>query len=270
MNSALAIERKYSNYMDVKLPVNLAKCYKSKSQIARVITEAWVVANISCPSCGNKLVEYPANEKSKDIYCSVCRTDFQIKSSKNRFSKKITGAEYNTTLNNVINAQNPSLMLLFYDEKTMMVVDFQIIHHSFITKKNIIPRKPLSSTAKRAGWQGCLIDIEEIPEIAKTFIVRNGVIDTSQNINKNWKISDNARKLSAESRGWLSDVMSIVDKMGNKFRLIDVYEYEQYFEKFHPNNNNIQAKIRQQLQLIRDMGIIEFIGRGEYQKTKLL
>ena len=153
--------------MDLKLPVHLAKSYKSKSQIARVITEAWVVTNISCLNCEAALSEYPANEKSKDVYCNTCGTDFQIKSSKKRFSKRITGAEYNTTLNSINNSNNPSLMLLFYDEKAMAVVDFQIIHHSFITKKNIIPRKPLSPTAKRAGWQGCLIDIEKVPDIAR-------------------------------------------------------------------------------------------------------
>lgn len=256
--------------MDLKLPTHLAKSYKSKSQVARVITEAWVVKNISCPSCGSKLIEYPANEKSKDVYCSACKIDYQIKSSKSRFSKKITGAEYNTTLNSVKNSKNPSLMLLFYDEKNMMVVDFQIIHHSFITEKNIIPRKPLSPTARRAGWQGCLIDIEEIPEIAKIFYIKNGIANIYRIVNKRWIASNHVKDMSVESRGWLFDVLSIVDKRPNKFSLADIYKYENIFEKLHPNNNNIQAKIRQQLQLIRDMGIIEFTGRGEYQKTKCL
>jgi len=65
--------------------------------------------------------------KGTSVFCSICKTDFQIKSSKNRFSKKITGAEYNTTLHNVINGNNPSLMLLYYDEKTMMVVGMEMV-----------------------------------------------------------------------------------------------------------------------------------------------
>jgi type II restriction enzyme len=32
----------------------------------------------------------------------------------------------------------------------------------------------------------------------------------------------------------------------------------------HPSNNNIQAKIRQQLQFLRDRNIIDFIGHGKY------
>lgn len=256
--------------MDLKLPTHLAKSYKSNSQIARITTEAWVVENISCPNCGGALDEYPANEKSKDVCCSICSTDFQIKSSKNRFSKKITGAEYKTTLNSVLNGNNPSLMLLFYNEKSMTVIDFQIIHHSFIIEKNIIPRKPLSSTAKRAGWQGCLIDIDEVPKIATVFIVKDGIVKNPENLNEKWITSNQAKGLSADSRGWLSDVLSVVDKQPDNFSLNDIYKHEHYFEALHPNNNNIQAKIRQQLQIIRDMRMIEFVNRGEYHKTGLL
>ena len=161
-------------------------------------------------------------------------------------------------------------MLLFYDEKAMAVVDFQIIHHSFITKKNIIPRKPLSPTAKRAGWQGCLIDIEKVPDIARVFVIRNGVLNFSGKSNKKWQVSNHANRLSVDNRGWLSEVLSVVDKQPDNFNLNDMYKYESYFETLHPGNNNIQAKIRQQLQIIRDMGLLEFIKRGEYEKTDLL
>ncbi len=34
----------------------------------------------------------------------------------------------------------------------------------------------------------------------------------------------------------------------------------------HPQNNNIRPKIRQQLQVLRDKGVIEFLGRGLYRK----
>ena len=36
--------------------------------------------------------------------------------------------------------------------------------------------------------------------------------------------------------------------------------------KKHITNNNIEAKIRQQLQILRNKGIIEFLGRGHYRK----
>jgi type II restriction enzyme len=35
----------------------------------------------------------------------------------------------------------------------------------------------------------------------------------------------------------------------------------------HINNNNVEAKIRQQLQLLRDKGFIEFAERGNYREV---
>ena len=34
----------------------------------------------------------------------------------------------------------------------------------------------------------------------------------------------------------------------------------------YPNNNFIKDKIRQQLQILRDKGLIDFVGRGNYKK----
>ena len=36
----------------------------------------------------------------------------------------------------------------------------------------------------------------------------------------------------------------------------------------HPENNFVQPKIRQQLQLLHDKGFVEFTKRGHYKKIK--
>jgi hypothetical protein len=33
----------------------------------------------------------------------------------------------------------------------------------------------------------------------------------------------------------------------------------------HPSNHNVRAKIRQQLQFLRDKGVLDFVGRGQYR-----
>jgi type II restriction enzyme len=48
-----------------------------------------------------------------------------------------------------------------------------------------------------------------------------------------------------------------------------MYAFENNLKAKYPNNNFIKDKIRQQLQLLRDKGLIEFIGRGKYKKTVL-
>lgn len=45
-----------------------------------------------------------------------------------------------------------------------------------------------------------------------------------------------------------------------------MYQFEENLKLKYPNNNFIKDKLRQQLQILRDKGIIEFIGRGKYKR----
>ena len=56
-------------------------------------------------------------------------------------------------------------------------------------------------------------------------------------------------------------------KKKETFTLDEIYKFEQKLKIKYPNNNFIKDKIRQQLQLLRDKGIIEFVGRGNYKKV---
>ena len=50
------------------------------------------------------------------------------------------------------------------------------------------------------------------------------------------------------------------------FTLEQMYRFEEMLAIKHPDNHHVKDKIRQQLQMLRDNGIIEFIGRGHYRK----
>ena len=54
-----------------------------------------------------------------------------------------------------------------------------------------------------------------------------------------------------------------------EFTLDDVYGFEAYLQAKHPENHNIRAKIRQQLQILRDKGVVRFVGRGRYRMMGL-
>ena len=57
-----------------------------------------------------------------------------------------------------------------------------------------------------------------------------------------------------------------VERMNKReFSLDDVYAFEAYLQAKHPLNNNVKAKIRQQLQYLRDKNILDFVGRGQYR-----
>ncbi|MHA2064423.1 MAG: Dam-replacing domain protein [Candidatus Thorarchaeota archaeon] len=67
------------------------------------------------------------------------------------------------------------------------------------------------------------------------------------------------------SRGWTSDVLRCVRKLGkSEFSLQEMYDFEEELRELHPKNRHIRPKIRQQLQVLRDQGVVRFIERGRY------
>ncbi|MBR0383508.1 MAG: restriction endonuclease, partial [Eubacteriaceae bacterium] len=146
--------------------------------------------------------------------------------------------------------------------------NFYFIPKHFFTPEIIKKRKPLSQSARRAGWIGCNIQVSGIPKAGKIPIIENGMIQDKAKIIEKVSAADALNLSNMESRGWLYDVMSCIDKIDSRdFTLKEMYQFEAVLFQKHPNNHNIQAKIRQQLQLLRDKGFIEFTGRGEYRKV---
>ncbi|MBU1179121.1 hypothetical protein KKB69_02190 [Patescibacteria group bacterium] len=67
--------------------------------------------------------------------------------------------------------------------------------------------------------------------------------------------------------GWKKDVFQcLLDIKGEDFNLKDVYGFENTLSTWHLKNNRVRPKIRQQLQVLRNMGLVEFSGRGVYKK----
>jgi type II restriction enzyme len=63
--------------------------------------------------------------------------------------------------------------------------------------------------------------------------------------------------------------MNCIDAISeNQFTLHQMYSFEKYLKNKHSDNNFIKDKIRQQLQILRDKGVIDFISRGVYRKIK--
>jgi type II restriction enzyme len=51
-----------------------------------------------------------------------------------------------------------------------------------------------------------------------------------------------------------------------EFNLDEIYAFEKDLEILHPENNNIKAKIRQQLQFLRDKKYLQFFKKkGNYR-----
>jgi len=248
----------------------LAKNYKSVSQKIRVLTEHWVDNSIFCPNCGQLDIDkYPNNQPVADFYCSNCQEEYELKSKQSAIGTKVLDGAYRTMIERLTSSNNPNFFLLNYDLSNFSVTNFFVIPKHFFMPEIIEKRKPLTSTARRAGWVGCNILLNSIPQTGKIFFVRDGKVEPKEKILSGWKKTLFLRDEKEVSvKGWLLDIMRSIEKLGKReFTLNDVYMFESELSKLHPDNKHIKDKIRQQLQVLRDKGYLEFTSRGNYQLT---
>ena len=59
--------------------------------------------------------------------------------------------------------------------------------------------------------------------------------------------------------------MRVVQMLPSDFTLKDVYAHADALAALHPENLHVNAKIRQQLQVLRDNEQLTFLGGGRYQ-----
>jgi type II restriction enzyme len=258
--------------MNLSFNTNKASSYTNKSQIARVLTENWVKTNSYCPNCGEvHLKEFENNKPVADFYCKSCSEQFELKSKIGiKIGNKIVNGAYSTMIDRINSDENPNFFFLTYDKIRWEVNNFLIIPKYYFTSEIIVKRKPLSENARRKGWVGCNIDITKVPMNGRIFLVKNSEIIPKEKVQSKWKGTDFLRTKKGESKGWILDVMSCVDAIHNDtFSLKEIYSFENKLKEKYPNNNFIKDKIRQQLQFLRDKGLIEFKNRGTYKKIKL-
>ena len=242
--------------------------YHSASQIARVITETWVSENMYCPRCGNLTIsKFENNRPVADFYCPSCQNEYELKSKAGSLAEKVNDGAYETMIQRITSNQNPDFFFMNYSKTENKVVDFIFVPKYFFTPSIIEKRKPLAPTARRAGWVGCNILTSHIPQQGRIAIIKRGNVVEKKVVLEKVNVSNIFRTNSIDNRGWLMDVLNCINNLSkNYFTLSEIYAFENIFQMKHPNNNNIKPKIRQQLQLLRDKGFIEFLGSGKYKK----
>lgn len=254
--------------MELSFDSSVISTYHSSSQIARVLTENWVEQNMFCPHCGNACLEHFENNRPvADFYCPNCRCEYELKSKNGNLGLKINDGAYRTMIERITGNENPDFFFMSYSKNKWEVKDLIFVPKYFFVPDIIEERKPLASSARRAGWVGCNILIDKIPEQGRIHIVANGEICDRNNVIDKVRASSKLEVKNIQNRGWLFDILNCINKVDTTvFSLDDIYNFEQLLHIKHPQNNNIKPKIRQQLQFLRDKGFIEFLGNGNYKK----
>lgn len=243
--------------------------YKSKSQLIRVISENWFKDNMFCPFCTNEKINiYNNNHPVADFFCDFCGEEFQLKSKRRKLGDVVVDGEYNKMINAIYSNSTPNFFFMSYGPYFDCINDLLIVPKEFVLPGIIQKRNPLSDSARRARWTGCNIILKNIPDAGRVYVIKDKNIFDMQEVRKMVERINFYRKIrDIEARGWIADVMNVLARIEKQvFNLKDVYAYVPYLKSLHPNNNNIEAKIRQQLQILRDNRIIEFLGKGVYKK----
>ena len=144
---------------------------------------------------------FPNNSPLADFFCTSCTEEYELKSQKGKFGTKVVDGAYKTKCDRLAASNNPNLLLMNYDLKSLAVVNLFIVPKHFFVRDIIEERKPLAATARRAGWNGSKILLDRVPEFGKIHIVRNGVIRPKDGFLKNGR-----RHSSSGTNHWRREV----------------------------------------------------------------
>ena len=255
--------------MELYFDTSLAKKYRSPSQAARILTESWVEANIFCPRCGCPHIRHFENNRPvADFFCPSCNSEYELKSKSGKLGGSISDGAYETMIQRITSDHNPDFFFLSYIKAENKVKDLVFVPKHFFWEGIIEKRKPLTDTARRAGWVGCNILLGQIPKQGRIPIIQDEKVVGKAQVLQNVASGERLRVGGLQSRGWLFDVLECVNSIRkDEFSLNDVYAYEAMLAVKHPDNLNVQPKIRQQLQFLRDKGFLVFLGNGRYRKA---
>ncbi|VEG13011.1 DpnI domain-containing protein [Moraxella cuniculi] len=254
--------------MNLYFNTDLAKNYQSSSQIIRILTENWLANNVYCPCCGTfPINQFDNNQPVGDFFCTVCQEQYELKSKNGKsLGNNFADGAYHTMLERIASDSNPNFFFLSYDKKDYKVNNLIIVPKQFFSADIIIPRQ--KGIPNRPNYVMCSINTSTVPSSGKISIIREGQVINQDKVMQKWRQNFYLRTMKAESKGWLLAIMGCLDRLpDNVFSLKQMYAFEHELAIRYPNNAHIKDKIRQQLQVLRDQGVIEFLGGGRYRKV---
>ncbi len=241
--------------------------YRSPTQQARVLTQSWAADNLYCPACQSpRLHALPENYPVADLACPSCSEPFQLKSQRRPFGHRVVDGAYEPMMEALRSDKLPSFVFIGYIPRLWRIQNVFVVPKYFFSESTIEKRPGLSIAATRHGWVGCHISLQNLPRDAKIPVIYDGFVVPENIVRQRWQRFAFLRSRPGSARGWTADVLACVRDLDKEiFALKDVYDFERRLADLHPKNRNVKPKIRQQLQVLRDHRIIEFLDHGLYR-----
>jgi len=220
-----------------------------------------------CPACPrDSLTQAPGNSRVLDFLCGGCGAHFELKAQATPIRSKVCDAAYATMVQSILGGTVPHLALLHYDRAEFEAVDLTLVPSHFLTLRAIEKRPPLGPHARRAGWVGCNILLSTVPADGRLAVLAGGEPVSPRVVRAQWRRFAWMTEQSVEARGWALEVLRCLRDSGLRvFGIEDAYAWEAALSEVYPRNRHVRPKIRQQLQVLRDRGILRFLGDGRYE-----
>ena len=212
------------------------------------------------------------NTKVKDFTCLQCESTYQLKATSGKFRGTVNNSAYVSKIEAIEAGNVPNYAFLRYSSTNWYVTDLFVVPGHFFTRGIILPRNPLSAGARRSGWIGSSILLSKIPPEGRITIVSERTVRPVDSVREDWRKFEFLRSDRRATGGWGAEVFTRAkllarDSIDSEFTLS---EFNRRFltelSSLHPENHHVAAKIRQQMQVLRDGGLLEFLNnRGQYR-----
>lgn len=225
-----------------------------------------MASNGYCLACeSERILPTVANTQARDFECQACGHPYELKSALKPFGTKIVDGAYASMIRSIESGGVSSFLLLRYSHSST-VTDLLVIHRSLITREVIQERRPLSPSARRAGWIGCNILLGGIPPEGRIPLIQNGIAVPKESSRALFAATERLGTQPVGSRSWSRALLNCLHQLpAPRFTLEQAYRFERELSSLYPENKNVRPKIRQQLQVLRDAGLLVFEGRGTYR-----
>ena len=108
--------------------------------------------------------------------------------------------------------------------------------------------------------------LDKIPVHARIPVIEEGNIRPKQAVREDYERLRPLERLNVQKWGWTLDVLQVVQSLKKEeFLLLEFTGTRTAWRDCIPGNRHIQPRVRQQLQVLRDLGLVEFLGGGCYR-----
>src|ERR1019366_2914049 len=176
----------------------------------------WGAGNLYCAACEcNSVTQAAANTKAIDFTCPRCTASYQLKAGRQWNERRIPDAGYSAMMTAIQSDAVPNLLVLQYTPE-WRVANLMLVPSFLFNESAVQKRKPLSATARRAGWIGCNILLSAIPDHGKLRIVQAGSITHAQSVREQYNRLRPLASLAPTMRGWTLDVLRVLQTLGER------------------------------------------------------